>query len=321
MKVIYDMEDWKEDAVVATIGFFDGVHTGHVFLIQEMRKLAVERQLPSAVITFATHPRVVLQSCYQPKLLNSFDEKIELLSKTGVDYIVVIDFTTSLAALSAREFITDFLSEKLCVKTLFIGYDHRFGFKRTEGFEEYLIYGRECGMEVVKTPPFADNELVVSSSRVRHLIAKGDMAVVSHSLGYLYSLKGHVINGYKVGRTIGFPTANIVIDEKNKVLPLNGSYAVWIIIDGLRYKGMLYIGPRPTLDYDGLISIEINIFDFSEDIYNKSVIVEFVGFIREDMKFDSLDDLKEQMHEDKEKALLELKMHKLTIASVPKAIH
>ena len=302
MKIIYDLEGWNEEAIVATIGFFDGVHSGHGFLLQEMRKLAVERHLPSAVVTFASHPRITLQSDYQPKLLNSFEEKMEHLSMTGVDYIIVIDFSAALASLSARDFIKDILSEKLHVKTLFIGYDHRFGHNRAKGFEEYVVYGRECGLEVVKTPPFADKELIVSSSKIRHLIEKGDMTTASHLLGYFYRLKGLVINGYKVGRTIGFPTANIAIYEKSKVLPINGSYAVWIIIDGIRYKGMLYIGSRPTLEYEDPISIEINIFDFSEDIYNKSVEVEFVGFIREDMKFDSLDELSARMREDKEQA-------------------
>ena len=302
MNIIYDIESWKEDAVVATIGFFDGVHPGHRFLLQEMRRLAVERHLPSAVVTFTTHPRITLHSDYQPKLLNSFEEKMELLSMAGVDYIIVLDFNAALASLSARDFITGILSEKLHVKTLLIGYDHRFGHNRAEGFDEYVVYGRECGIEVVKTPPFADKELVISSSKVRLFVEKGDMATVSHLLGYHYRLKGNVVNGYKVGRTIGFPTANIAIDEKSKVLPLNGSYAVWIIIDGKRHKGMLYLGPRPTLDYEDHISIEINIFDFSEDIYNKTVEVEFVGFIREDMKFDSLDELSAQMREDKELA-------------------
>ena len=309
MNVIYDIENWKEESIVATIGFFDGVHPGHRYLLEEMRKLADERHLPSAVVTFSTHPRVVLQSDYQPKLLNSFDEKLELLSKTGVDYIIVIDFTTSLAALSAREFITGILFEKLHVRTLLIGYDHRFGYKRTEGFEQYIAYGMECGMEVVAGGEFShdakgEKEVVVSSSKIRNLIAKGDVAAAAHLLGYLYRVKGHIINGYKVGRTIGFPTANIAIDEKFKMLPRSGSYAVWIIVDGTRYKGMLYIGSRPTLEYDDNISIEANIFDFSEEIYNKSVIVEFVDFIREEMKFDSLDDLREQMRKDRAKAKL-----------------
>ena len=302
MKIIYDLDSWNEEAIVATIGFFDGVHSGHRFLLTEMRKLAAERHLPSAVVTFASHPRITLQSDYQPKLLNSFEEKMEHLSMAGVDYIIVIDFSAALASLSARDFIKDILSEKLHVKTLFIGYDHRFGRNRTEGFNEYVIFGRECGIEVVNMPSFADNEIVVSSSKVRHLIEQGDMAAASQLLGYSYRLKGRVINGYKVGRTIGFPTANITIDEKSKILPMNGSYAVWVVIDNIRYKGMLYIGSRPTLEYEDPISIEINIFDFSDDIYNKSVVVEFVGFIREDMKFNSLDELSERMREDKEQA-------------------
>ena len=315
MSVICNLKDWKGEAVVATIGFFDGVHPGHRYLLQEMQRLANEHRLPSAVVTFTTHPRVILQSDYQPKLLNSFDEKLDLLSGTGVDYIIVIDFTTSLAALSARDFITGILSEKLHVKTLLIGYDHRFGYKRTEGFEQYVLYGRECGMEVVSVPPFLDKELVVSSSKVRNLIAKGDVVAATRLLGYFYRLKGHIVDGYKVGRTIGFPTANISVDEKNKMLPVNGSYAVWIIIDGRRYKGMLYIGSRPTLEYDDSISIEVNIFDFSGDIYNKSVIVEFVEFIRENIKFDSLDDLKVQMCADKQKAEAQLTKNNIILNS------
>ena len=332
MGKVYNIEDWKEEAVVATVGFFDGVHIGHRYLLGEMRKLADKRGLPTAVITFAIHPRIVLHSDYQPKLLNSFDEKLELLSNTGVDYIIVVDFTLSLATLTAREFITDILSAKLHVKALVIGYDHRFGHLRTEGFEQYSAYGEECGMEVVKASSFADEGLAInfsmyrqqardrlsineegndgyaiSSSTVRYLITSGNVAGASRALGYFYRLKGHVIYGHRVGREIGFPTANIAVDEKFKVIPLNGSYAVWIVIDDRRYKGMLYIGSRPTFEYDDSISIEVNIFDFSEDIYNKSVIVEFVEFIREDMKFDSLDDLRKQMREDKEKAIIELK--------------
>ena len=308
MNVVYDIKDWKEDAVVATIGFFDGVHPGHRFLLGEMQDIAKKKKLPSAVITFSEHPRVVLHSDYQPKLLNSFDEKIELLSKTGVDYVIVIEFTPELASLSAREFIESVLAAKWGVRTLLIGYDHRFGHLRAEGFEQYSAYGSECGMEVVKASSYSDKGLVVSSSAVRKFIMNGDVAGASKLLGYLYSLKGHVVDGHKVGRSIGFPTANIIVDEKFKVIPLEGSYVVWITIDGKRYKGMLYIGPRPTLGNDETISIEANIFDFSEDIYGKQVTVEFVEFIRENMKFDSLTELAEQMREDKLKALSALRL-------------
>ena len=300
MKVIYNIEDWKEDGIVATIGFFDGVHHGHRFLLSEMQETAKKKGLPSAVITFSRHPRVVLNSDYQPKLLNSFDEKIELLSKTGIDYIIVLDFTPELASLSAHEFITDELAAKWHVRTLLIGYDHRFGHLRADGFEQYLVYGKECGIEVIKASSYSEKGLAVSSTKIRNLILQGDVAIVSQLLGYPYHLNGHVIAGNKVGRSIGFPTANITVDEKYKVIPLHGSYAVWIEIDDMRYKGMLYIGPRPTLEDDGDISIEANIFDFSENIYGKSVTIEFVDFIRKNTKFDSLDELVRQMYADKQ---------------------
>ena len=299
MNVIYDIENWNVEAVVATIGFFDGVHPGHRFLLDEMIDVSKKRGLPSAIITFSTHPRVVLHSDYQPKLLNSFDEKIELLSKTGVDYIVVMDFTTELASLTAHEFITGVLADKLHVKTLLIGYDHRFGYQRVEGFEQYVVYGRECGMEVVMASSYSDKGMVVSSSVVRSLIGSGDVATASQLLGYPYHLKGHVVDGQKLGRSIGFPTANIAVDERFKVIPHYGSYAVRIIIDGKRHDGMLYVGSRPTLNDDDVVSIEANIFDFSDDIYGQKVTVEFVDFIREDMKFDSIDELAGQMYNDK----------------------
>ena len=302
MNVIYDIENWNVEAVVATIGFFDGVHPGHRFLLDEMIDVSKKRGLPSAIITFSTHPRVVLHSDYQPKLLNSFDEKIELLSKTGVDYIVVVDFTTELASLTAREFITGVLAAKLHVMTLLIGYDHRFGYQRVEGFEHYVIYGRECGMDVVMASSYSDKGLIVSSSVVRSLIGSGDVATASQLLGYPYHLKGHVVDGQKLGRSIGFPTANIAVDERFKVIPYYGSYAVRIIIDGKRHDGMLYVGPRPTLNDDDVVSIEANIFDFSDDIYGQKVTVEFVDFIREDMKFESIDELVTQMRADKQKA-------------------
>ena len=300
MTIIYDSNDWKEEAVVATVGFFDGVHPGHRFLLQKMCDLAKERRLPSAVITFPVHPRTVLHSDYQPKLLNSFEEKLELLSTTGVDYIIVIDFTPELASLTAREFISNVLVSGWHVKTLLVGFDHRFGFQRAEGFDKYVEYGMEYGMEIVKISSYSsENGKAVSSSMVRRLIETGDMAAVTHLLGYHYRLKGRVVKGHQLGRKLGIPTANMDVDEKLKVIPRSGSYAVWVTVDGRKYKGMLYVGSRPTIDYDNSLRIEVNIFDFSRDIYDVSIIVEFVEFIREDRKFDSLDDLMVQMEEDR----------------------
>ncbi|MDR1097407.1 MAG: riboflavin biosynthesis protein RibF [Tannerella sp.] len=304
MKAVYDIKDWNVPAVAATVGIFDGVHRGHSFLIKELLRVASDRNLPAAVITFPVHPRTVLQPGYRPELLNSFDEKLELLSQTGVDYTVVMDFTPSLAALTAREFITDVLSGQWRVKTLLAGYDHRFGHSRSDGFEQYAACGRACGMEVLRAVPYSDRDVTVSSSRVRQLLYAGDVAGAARLLGYFYCLKGHVVNGSKVGRTLGFPTANIAVDEKFKVISSAGSYAVWVTVRGKRHKGMLYIGSRPTFQDNGNLCIEVNIFDFSGDLYDEPVTVEFVDFIREDMKFDSPGALKEQMQEDKIKTQL-----------------
>ena len=299
MKIIYDKNELKEEAIVATVGFFDGVHSGHRFLIQEMCDLAKNRRLPSALITFPVHPRVVLHSDYQPKLLNSFDERLELLSMTGVDYIIVIDFTPDLATMAAHEFIATTLASEWHVKILLVGFDHRFGYQREEGFEQYAVYGKTCDMEVVKVPSYInDIGKSVSSSVVRRLIEAGDMAAVYQLQGYRYRLKGHVVSGHQIGRKLGFPTANITVDDPYKAIPRNGSYAVLITINGRQYKGMLYIGSRPTIDYDDSLRIEVNIFDFSMDIYDEPITVEFVAFIREDRKFDSLADLRTQMAED-----------------------
>ena len=300
MKIIYNNNDWEEVAVVATVGFFDGVHSGHRFLLRAMLELAKERRLPAAIITFPVHPRVILHSDYQPKVLNTFDEKIELLSKTGIDYVIVMDFTPTLAALTAREFITTVLAARWRVKSLLIGYDHRFGFQRAEGFEQYAAYGRECGMEVVKISSYDGAQgATISSSMVRRMIEGGHVAAASHMLGYPYLLKGHVVGGHQIGRKIGFPTANIAVDDKCKMIPRSGSYAVWVTVAGQKYKGMLYIGSRPTVESDDSLRIEVNIFDFSKDIYNEPITVEFVEFIREEKQFGSLDELREQMQEDK----------------------
>ena len=319
MKIIYNRNDWKEEAVVATIGFFDGVHSGHRFLLQQMQNLARERRLPSTVITFPTHPRVVLHADYQPKLLNSLDEKLALLSKSGIDYVIVMDFTHALSLLSARDFISTALALDWNVKTLLIGFDNRFGFQRSKGFEQYAHYGSECGMEVINISSYqSDSGVVVSSSAVRRLIEAGDVAAASQLLGYYYRLKGHVVNGYQIGRQIGFPTANIAVDEWFKVIPRSGSYAVRVTIDEQQYKGMLYIGTRPTINNDDSLCIEVNIFDFSNDIYNKAIVVEFIAFIREEKKFDSLEELRKQMEIDREVVLSQSKNVSIVIANAVK---
>ena len=299
MIVVRDLDILRGKELVATMGFFDGVHVGHRFLIQEMRKIAHDRQLPSAVITFSEHPRAVLHADYQPKLINSYEEKIQQLATTGVDYCIVLDFTIELSMLSAKKFISNILSKSIHVKTLLIGYDHRFGHDRTDGFEQYTIYGAESGMEVMRAPAFDEGNTAVSSSEVRKLILTGDVERVAHLLTYPYTLKGHIVSGYKVGRTLGFPTANIQVDEPFKVIPAIGVYAVWVKVANQTHKGMLYIGNRPTLNNGNNISLEVNILDFNEDIYNDPIEVSFIYYVRGDIKFNSLDELKAQLENDR----------------------
>ncbi len=285
--------------LIATIGFFDGVHTGHRFLINQVREEAKKRGLPSAVITFPVHPRKVLQKDYQPALLCGYDEKIEKLSATGVDYCVILDFSVEISEFSARRFMKDILKEKLNVNTLLIGYDHRFGHNREEGFEDYKKYGKELDMEVIEAIELPGGEHV-SSSRIRKLLAEGLVRKAARLLSYNYTISGKIVEGFKVGRTIGFPTANIQVWETYKVIPAFGVYAVYVHVDGKRYDGMLYIGKRPTLHNGDNISIEVNLFDFDGDLYNKELTAEFLEFIRPEEKFVDMETLRENIRRDKE---------------------
>ncbi|RHJ80998.1 riboflavin biosynthesis protein RibF [Parabacteroides sp. AM08-6] len=300
MIVVRDTDMLKGKGLVASIGFFDGVHRGHRFLIGELKQLAALSGLPSAVITFPEHPRAVLHSDYQPKLLNSFEEKLEHLASTGIDYCIVLNFTAELARLTAKEFITSILAEKLHVETLLIGYDHRFGHNRKDGFEEYVVYGEACGVQVVKAARYSEGEAAVSSSKIRGLLSECRVEEAAHLLTYPYQLKGTIVSGYKVGRKLGFPTANIQVDEPFKILPGIGVYAVWVHLNGKRYKGMLYIGDRPTLNNGSNITLEVNILDFAGDIYNNEITVAFIYHVRGDVKFDSLDELVAQLGRDRE---------------------
>ena len=300
MIVTRDTEILKDIELVATIGFFDGVHLGHRFLIEEMLSVARSRKLPAAVITFPEHPRAVLHADYQPKLLNSFEEKLMHLESTGVDYCIVLDFTPELSQLSAKEFIQEILCKRIHVNTLLIGYDHRFGRNRADGFEQYVEYGKSCGMDVIQASPYSPGMEHVSSSEVRKQLDHCRVDKAAALLGYPYMIKGSIVSGYKIGRTIGFPTANIRVDEPFKVLPGIGIYAVWVNLNGVRYKGMLYIGCRPTIDNNLDMALEVNILNFSGDIYNAQLEVIFVRFMREDIKFESLEALRAQLEIDRE---------------------
>ncbi len=299
MIVIRQNEDTIEQGIVATIGFFDGVHVGHRFLIKELQDWGKELNMPSAVITFPEHPRQVLHSDYRPKLLDTFQEKMERLETTGIDYCIALDFTYELSLYSAADFIR-LLAEEYHVKGLLIGYDHRFGHDRSDGFEQYVEYGGQVGMEVRKASPYDEGNIRVSSSEIRRLLQEGKVEMANALLTYPYQLRGRIVSGYKVGRTIGFPTANIEVDSPYKLLPKVGVYAVWVELLGKRYKGMLYIGKRPTLQNGDNLTIEVNILGFSGNAYNDEITVSFVYAVREDKTFESVEALREQLERDRQ---------------------
>lgn len=284
---------------VATIGFFDGVHKGHRFLIRQVERYSRERSLPAALITFTKPPRQVVQHGYKPELLTTLDEKIGLLSDTGVDECLLLEFTKEMAQLSARDFMAHILKGKFHVEVLVIGYDHRFGHNRSEGFQEYLNYGRELGITVVHAPQYLYKGEKVSSSAIRTLLRQGNIMRATEMLGCRYRLTGTVVKGFQVGRTINFPTANMLPDDSCKLVPERGVYAVWVLLDGKRYMGMLNIGTRPTVNKGANCTIETHILHFSQDIYGHQFTIEFVARLRSEQKFDSLRSLQEQLEKDK----------------------
>ncbi|MDX9748180.1 MAG: riboflavin biosynthesis protein RibF [Paludibacter sp.] len=284
----------------ASVGFFDGVHAGHRFLIEELKKEAAAKGLKTMLVTFAIHPRKVLHDTFQPQLLTSHEEKMALLKSTGVDRVKVLNFTTEMARLTAREFIFQVLATALKVRFLLVGHDHRFGHNREDGFPEYLIYGKEAGIEVLQASRYSiQNQDHISSSTIRRLIQSGSIEEANTLLGYAYQFSGYVVSGYQVGRKIGFPTANLRVEPQEKLIPGPGVYAVEVIWEQNSYKGMMNIGMRPTIDNTQQLSIEVHIFNFQEDIYHELLQVQFLYKIRDEKKFESLDQLILQLKEDK----------------------
>lgn len=298
MQTIHNIPAELPQPCVATIGFFDGVHRGHRFLIQQVREVAAVKGLHSALITFPVHPRKVMNSAYHPELLTTCDEKLALLEETGVDYCMMLDFTPEVSHLSAQEFMFTILKEQYNVQTLVIGYDHRFGHNRSEGFDDYCRYGEAMGMEVVLAHAYTSGDIQISSSVVRNFLHEGKVEMACRCLGYDYFLDGIVVSGHQVGRKIGFPTANLQVDDPDKLVPAYGVYAVYVTLDGKRYKGMLSIGIRPTIGNGTDRSIEVNILHFNADIYSKTLRLTFIKYLRPELKFDTIGELVQQLHQD-----------------------
>jgi len=299
-KIIWNENKPPMAPCVATIGFFDGVHRGHQYLIRHVIEEARADGLESTVITFDRHPRQVLQSDYIPDLLTTPDSKMLLLSKTEVDNAVMLHFDKELAALSARDFMEKVLRDKLSVRKLIIGYDNRFGHERTEGFDDYVRYGRELGIEVIRNQAFVLQGVNVSSSVIRRYLQTGEVEMANACLGYPYTIAGHVTTGYKIGHELGFPTANLDTAGRGQLIPAGGVYAVRVrLLNAVTFhQGMMNIGMRPTFDGKEL-SLETNIFDFDEDIYGQVIFVAFAHRIRAERKFDSPEALVAQLKEDR----------------------
>lgn len=300
MKTIYyDNKEAMTEPCVATIGFFDGVHRGHQFLIHHLVETARQDGMQSMVITFDEHPRKVLQSDYQPEMLSTLDSKLLLLSKTEVDETVVLHFDKVMASMSAREFMQQVLYDHLHVRKLFIGYDHRFGHNRAETFDDYVRYGKELGIEVVKNQAFSLNGINVSSSVIRSFLKEGEVDMANQCLGYPYTIVGKVVNGYHEGRKIGFPTANLDLSHFGQMIPAPGVYAVKVRLENtvVWKRGMMNVGTRPTFDGKQL-TLETHIFNFDGDIYGQLLLVSFVQRIRGEQKFEGPEELAEQLKED-----------------------
>lgn len=302
MRIYHSLDDFRPVAnAVVTSGTFDGVHVGHQTILSRLREIAERNNGETVVITFWPHPRLVLDPDADIKLLNTFEEKAELIKEQGIHHLLRIPFTKEFSQLSSTEFITNILVEKIGTKKLVIGYDHHFGKNREGSFEQLKLNGPKYGFEVEEIPRQDVDHVGVSSTKIRKAIETSDLETATHLLGRPYGINGRVVKGDKLGRQLGYPTANIEIDSTHKLVPVEGIYAVTVHHEHARYKGMLYIGNRPTIAGTKK-NIEVNIFNFDKEIYGESLSIRFHQFIRGDIKFNNLEELKVQMKKDEQRS-------------------
>ena len=297
-----------EGCCVATLGCFDGVHRGHQLLISTVLRKAKEKGLPSVVVTFDRQPRELFDPEYRPQLLSTPEEKAQLIAALGVDHLVILPFTRELASLTAQAFMQQVLQEQLGVEVLVTGYDNRFGRNRAEGFDDYVRYGKALGMEVLRgdEATFPGTDEAVSSSAIRQLLLEGKVERMQEGLTRPYLLTGKVVAGEHIGHEIGFPTANLAVENPNKVIPASGVYAVWAILGTERMPAMMNIGTRPT--FDGTTqTLEVHILDKVGDVYGRDLTVEFVSRLRSERRFDSREALVEQLKADRAEAMERMK--------------
>ena len=307
LKIFHSINDFRSTKkTIITLGTFDGVHIGHKKILEKVLQNTNGEQYESLVLTFFPHPRMVLQGDSDIKLLNTINEKIDLLQGIGIENLVIHPFDEAFSRLTAEEFVKTILVDRLNIQKIIIGYDHRFGRNRTANIDDLINYGEQYGFEVEQISVQEINEISVSSTKIRQALSEGDMTLANDYLGYDYFITGTVVQGKQLGRTINFPTANIKIQENYKLIPQNGVYIVKSGIENKIVYGMMNIGFNPTVNGQNR-SIEVHYFDFNAELYDKEIQVSILHRIRSEQKFPSFDLLKEQLEKDKQTAITYLK--------------
>jgi riboflavin kinase/FMN adenylyltransferase len=287
---------------IMTLGTFDGVHIGHQKIIKKLIQSTKHYACESLVLTFFPHPRMVLQDIQEIKLLNTIEERIQLLEASGLDNLVIHPFDQAFSRLSAEEFVSSILVDQFNIKKIIIGYDHRFGRNRTADINDLIEFGKQYDFEVEQISVQEIDAVSVSSTKIRKALLEGNIALANEYLGYAYLLTGTIAKGKGIGRTIGFPTANLSIEESYKLIPKNGVYIIQSKLNGKLQFGMMNIGFNPTVNGNSQ-SIEIHFFDFDDDLYDKKIQIQILSRIRDEQKFENIDLLAEQLIKDKNVAL------------------
>lgn len=300
MKIFHSINEFHSDKkTIVTLGTFDGVHIGHTEILKKLTQNTHDGEFESTVLTFFPHPRTVLQGKSDLKLLNTINEKISLLENIGIENLIIHPFDEKFAELSAEEFAKTILVDQLQVQKIIIGYDHRFGKNRTADINDLITFGTQYGFEVEQISAQEIDAISISSTKIRNALELGDIDLANQYLGYSYFLSGTVVKGKQLGRTIGFPTANIKLDEDYKLVPKNGVYIVCAKIDNQLVNGMMNIGFNPTVEGKNK-TIEVHLFDFNSDLYNHKIKISIIHPIRSEQKFESVAVLKQQLIKDKE---------------------
>ena len=304
MKIYQQLTDFHPPHLsVVTSGTFDGVHLGHQKILRRLQELASSKQGETVLLTYWPHPRLILQPQDKSlRLLSTLSEKVKLLEEMGIDHLIILPFTEELSQMSSADFIRSILVKKIQTKTLVIGYDHKFGKNREGSFEYLQSHSHLFGFAVEEISRQDVDDLGVSSTKIRTALAQGDISTANKYLGRPYDLSGQVVKGQQIGRSLGFPTANIQIADDYKLLPRDGAYAVHAEVKSIRYKAILNIGDRPTVDGEKK-TIEAHLIDFEGDLYGQELRIYFQEFLREEKKFESLDALKNQLVVDRERAI------------------